>query len=69
MSLSNSTSGVSADFTPAPIEEPDFNWLLRTLFAEPAPEAEPPSCGFDAACERIDRHLAWFQADAEREVA
>lgn len=71
MSVS-STSGVSADFTPAPIPDADLAYLLRLLFSEPAPEADHsahPSCGLEAAFDRIDRHLAWFQADAEREVA
>lgn len=63
------TPGVSASFIPAPVEDADLHWLLRALFAEPAPEAEPPTCGLDAAFERAERHLAWFQGDVERGVA
>ncbi|MGW9168695.1 hypothetical protein [Agromyces sp. NPDC055658] len=71
MLSNNPTSDVSVDFTPAPADDADLAWLLRTLFAEPAPEeATPPQCGFDAACERVIRHLDWFAADAHaREVA
>lgn len=60
----SSTFGDSANFTPAPTDDADLHWLLRALFAEPAPEAEPPSCSFDAACERAIRHLDWFDRDA-----
>jgi hypothetical protein len=57
----NSTFGDSTDFTPAPVEDAELHWLLRALFAESAPEVEPPTCGFDAACERAERHLTWFE--------
>lgn len=66
------TPGVSASFTPVPVDDADMAYLLRLLFSEPAPDADlpaSPSCGFDAACERTERHLMWFQADAERGVA
>lgn len=58
-------------FTPEPIDDADLAWLLRALFAEPAPEENAsPTCGLDAAFERADRHLAWFDADSRaREVA
>ena len=71
MSLTSSTSGVSADFKPAPIADADLAYLLRLLF-EPAPEADqpiPPTCGFDAACERVIRHLDWFEAEARSRKA
>ena len=58
-------------FTAEPTEDADRAYLLRTLFAEPAPEADHddlPTCGLDAAFDRIDAHLAQFQADAEAQV-
>lgn len=36
LSPSKSPSGVSADFTAAESDQPDFEALLRLLFAEPA---------------------------------
>lgn len=72
MSLSP-TFGVSADFTPAPIDDADRAYLLRTLFAEPTPEAddtEPTTCGLWASFDRFEAHLAQFEAEALRaEVA
>ncbi len=61
---------------PRPLPPEDTRRLLAWLFApesdlpqEPR-QPEPPTCGLDAAFERIDRHLAWFDADARiREVA
>lgn len=62
-------------WTAKAIPTEDVRRLLELLFA---PEVElpqetdppaPPTCGLEAAFDRIDRHLAWFQADAEAEQA
>lgn len=63
-------------WTAKAIPTEDVRRLLELLFA---PEVElpqeldlptPPTCGLDAAFERADRHLAWFDADTRaREVA
>lgn len=59
---------------PRPLPSEDARRLLAWLFAPEADlpqepdQPEPTTCGFDAACERFDRHLAWFDADS-REVA
>lgn len=67
----SSTVGVSADFTSAPIPPENLARLRAILFgpapyadADDAPDDTPSTCGLDAAFERIDRHLAWFDADA-----
>lgn len=49
--------------------------LLVLLFAPEGDAAQEPeytdepTCGFEAACERFDRHLAWFEEDARAGVA
>ncbi|MCK8608882.1 hypothetical protein [Agromyces sp. C10] len=67
-----STVPTDVSFTRAEFDRPDFEHLLRLLFAEPAPEGDhtdEPPCGLNAAFERIDRHLAWFDEDAQAVVA
>ena len=64
--MSHSVPDVSVDFTPAPIADPDLAYLLRLLFAEPAPEADHtnhPTPGLDAAFDRVDAHLRQFEAE------
>lgn len=61
---------------PRALPPEDVRRLLSWLFAPEADlpqetdQPEPSDCGFDAACERFDRHLAWFDRDARaRKVA
>ncbi|GAA3020144.1 hypothetical protein [Microbacterium dextranolyticum] len=65
------TFGVSADFTPAPLPPENLARLRALLFApdsDTAADDDPPTCGLDAAFDRIDAHLAQFQADAEAQA-
>lgn len=71
----SSTVGVSADFTSAPIP-PENLARLRAILFGPAPYADTddapdevdhsshPTCGLDAAMDRFERHLRWFEEDA-----
>jgi hypothetical protein len=63
----SSTVDVSADFQSAPLP-PENLARLRALLFGPDSDADDrsdePTCGFDAACERAERHLRWFERDA-----
>ena len=62
----SSTVGVSADFTSAPLPPENLARLRALLFGPDTDtdQTNEPACGFDAACERADRHLRWFDEDA-----
>ena len=61
-------------WTAQAIPTEDARRLLALLFApeaelaQEADHADPPMCGLNAAFDRIDRHLAWFDADARAQA-